>query len=153
MKLISKLLSRVFNVLIWILLIGCLPPYYICERCEEVNLKIGFTNPGLYIDSIVYLPKGTKVFYTDQPYYIDTLETFLRLNQLDSTSTFLIYSSLTHTDTVVFKHSFEVRYDERCEEHFFDLNGVEPEFISPDDYVWDPAKTQNACAGTLEIYY
>lgn len=153
MKLLPNLPFRAFKIMVLVFLFGCLPPHYRCERCEEVYLKVGFINPDHYIDSIVYIPQGTKIFYTDKPQFRDTLETFLRLNQLDTISSFVIYSSLNSADTVVFTHSFEVQYDDRCKESFFDLNWIELEYISAKEYLWNPNETYPSCAGTLEIYY
>lgn len=140
-------------VVTFTLLVRCIGPEYVCLRCEEVNLIVGFSSPTYALDSIVHQQSGTRVFYVDQAYQVDTLESGLPLNQLDTVSTFIIYPSFSQPDTVEFLHSFDASYDNRCEEYFFDLNWVELKYTSVDNYLWDPAKSRNACGGILEIYY
>lgn len=101
----------------------------------------------------MYLQKNQKVYeayqYVPQP----SFNVWLKLNQLDTVTTFLIYHSFGPTDTLSFKHLFTVVYDENCDEHYFELENIATSQHSLDSLIVSKSKYDPLCIDSVLVYY
>lgn len=139
-----------FIIIISSLLYGC-PEDHSCPSCNKVDLNLHYKSDSLFLDSIVYLEKNLSmplIYY----HYPDSVGGELKLNELDTVSTFVFYHSSEIPDTVSFKYRFEKEYGHKCEEYFLDIKKFEVKKSTFSDFELLTPDNLYSCFG-LKISY